>query len=98
MPKPAVPNSVITGPAAWMGKDMEQNTDAWLRHLSAKNITDLENAAEFYQSLDKDVGEITKEDFPLDEFAKTLKDLNYCMVLALKCSAVYPSSNTAKNS
>ena len=77
MPKPAVPNSVITGPAAWMGKDMEQNTDAWLRHLSAKNITDLENAAEFYQSLDKDVGEITKEDFPLDEFAKTLKDLQH---------------------
>jgi hypothetical protein len=73
----SVPKSAITGPAAWMGKDMEKDSTIWLRHLSTGNITELENAAEHYLTLNKDVGEIAKLDFPLGEFAASLEELRH---------------------
>ena len=77
MTTPAIPRSIITGPAAWMGKDMAQHTEFWLRQLSAKNIADLEHAAKHFLSLNKDIGEITKQDFPVGDFADDLKNLQH---------------------
>ena len=58
----------LTGPSAWLGKDMARNTQAWLYRLTTEDIVDLEKAANFFLSLDIDVGEITKDTFPLTTF------------------------------
>lgn len=70
----------LTGPAAWRGKDMARDPDKWLYHLSAADIADLERAAAHFLSLDRDVGEITKESFPLTGFASHLQDLRQTML------------------
>jgi hypothetical protein len=56
------------GPAAWVGPEMQERTDEWLIHLSDTDVADLEQAATYYLSLGKDVGEITAADFPLSSF------------------------------
>ncbi len=67
--------SEITGPAAWVGPDMAKNERAWLYQLSRCDVEDLEMAARHYLSLDRDVGAITADDFPLTSFAVHLKAL-----------------------
>ena len=58
----------LTGPSAWLGKDMARDTQAWLYRLTTEDIVDLEKAANSFLSLGIDVGEITKETFPLTTF------------------------------
>ena len=65
----------IEGPAAWTGADMQGREDVWLYHLSTEEIADIEAAARHYLSLCRDIGEITKEDFPLTVFASHLEAL-----------------------
>lgn len=65
----------ITGPAAWRGPDMQANSDTWLIHLSDEDIADLEQAARHYLSLGRDIGEITKADFPLKTFNSHLEGM-----------------------
>ena len=69
-----LPNS-LTGPAAWLGRDMALNEDGWLYRLSAAEIADLEHAARHYLSLNRDLGEISAADFPLSSFASHLQAL-----------------------
>ena len=69
--------TVINSPSAWIGKDMLNNQDAWLFKLSTEDITELENAAHHYLSLDRDIGEISAADFPLTRFAKHLQSLQH---------------------
>lgn len=59
----------ISGPSAWIGAEMAAKPDLWLYALSVDDIADLENAASHFLSLGRDVGEITKADFPLTTFA-----------------------------
>ncbi|MEM9332870.1 MAG: TauD/TfdA family dioxygenase [Pseudomonadota bacterium] len=75
MPEIEYPNAIIRGPAAWLGKDMSANPEKWLVNLSQDQIDDLENAARYYLSLGKDIGEITKADFPLSHFGTHLDHL-----------------------
>lgn len=63
---------IMTGPAAWVGQDMERRTDEWLIHLSDADIAELEHAAEHYLTSGKDVGEITAAQFPLVSFGDHL--------------------------
>ena len=63
---------VISGPAAWLGPEMQTNPDIWLYRLSNADIADLEQAAKHYLSLGRDIGEITKESFPLTLFHSRL--------------------------
>lgn len=65
----------ITGPAAWLGSDMQNREDLWLVQLTDADISDLEQAARHYLSLGRDIGEITKEDFPLKNFNTHLEGL-----------------------
>ena len=67
--------SKITGPAAWAGPAMANDESCWLYRLSPDDISDLENAAQHYLSLHRDVGEMTAADFPLTSFAGHLKAL-----------------------
>lgn len=66
----------ITGPAAWLGKEMAETPDAWLYQLSPTEVTDLENAARHFLSLGRDIGEITKQTFPLTTFSTHVQCLS----------------------
>ena len=66
---------IITGPAAWLGRDVAERADEWIVHLSDEDVTDLERAADHYLALDRDVGEITAEAFPLEAFGSHLREL-----------------------
>ncbi|SHJ78837.1 Taurine catabolism dioxygenase TauD, TfdA family [Shimia gijangensis] len=65
----------LIGPSVWTGKDMMANPLDWLTTLTPDGIADLEQAAKHYLSLGRDIGEITKEDFPLGKFANHLNSL-----------------------
>lgn len=65
----------ITGPAAWVGRDIATRQDEWLIHLTDADIADLERAASHYLSLGRDVGEITAADFPLSSFGRHVEAL-----------------------
>ena len=65
----------IEGPAAWTGAYMQGREDVWLYHLSTEEIADIEAAARNYLSLGRDIGEITKKEFPLTVFASHLETL-----------------------
>lgn len=67
--------SEIDTPAAWVGQDLTARAEDWLYSLTDEDIADLEQAARHYLSLDRDVGEITAEDFPLTGFARHLAAL-----------------------
>lgn len=65
----------INTPAAWVGRDLAERPEDWLYQLTPGDIADIEQAARHYLSLDRDVGEITAEDFPLTRFAVHLSAL-----------------------
>ena len=65
----------ITSPAAWLGPDMAKDETAWLYHLTGEDVADLENAAQHYLALGRDIGEISAADFPLSTFAGRLLKL-----------------------
>ncbi len=75
MPAAEITAAEITGPAAWLGRDLAANQDAWMYQLTPKDIADLKAAARHYLSLNKDVGEISKRDFPLAHFAPHLASM-----------------------
>ena len=66
----------ITSPSAWLGKDMLNSPDIWLYRLSTEDVVDLENAAQHFLGLGRDVGEITKETFPLTSFSDHVQGLS----------------------
>jgi len=65
----------ITSPAAWLGPDMAKDETAWLYDLTGEDVADLENAAQHYLALGRDIGEISAADFPLSTFAGRLLKL-----------------------
>ncbi|NNE80220.1 MAG: TauD/TfdA family dioxygenase [Silicimonas sp.] len=67
--------SRLSGPSAWLGKDMAADTDAWLYRLSPEDIDELDAAAENFLSLGKDIGTIKKAEFPLPGFSRHITDL-----------------------
>ncbi len=65
----------IDRPSTWTGRSMAENPAAWLHELRPGEISELENAARHYLDLARDIGAITKEAFPLGEFAHHLARL-----------------------
>lgn len=63
----------FTGPSAWVGSDMQARPDLWRYTLTPDDIADLEQAARHFLSLGRDVGQISKADFPLGRFADHLR-------------------------
>jgi len=66
---------VISSPAAWVGRDLAARSEAWLYTLTPQDIADIEQAARHFLALDRDVGQITAQDFPLTHFAAHLRAL-----------------------
>lgn len=69
-----VPNK-LTGPSVWTGREMAARQGEWIVDLTEADIEDLEQAARHYLALGRDIGEITKADFPLADFGKHLETL-----------------------
>ncbi|MEM7216509.1 MAG: TauD/TfdA family dioxygenase [Pseudomonadota bacterium] len=80
MPACLIPSEPVSGPAAWIGRDMAAHPDKWLVNLNSEQIEDLENAARHYLGLGRDIGEITREDFPLEKFDEHLVQLNHKLI------------------
>lgn len=70
----------ITGPSVWTGLEMVDRQNEWIVDLSAVDIADLEQAAHHYLSLNRDIGEIRKEDFPLRRFGQHLEELRKTLI------------------
>lgn len=66
----------FTGPDAWLSEDMTSASDTWLYHFTSKDIADLENAARHFLGLGRDIGEISKEAFPLTTFTTHIQSLS----------------------
>jgi hypothetical protein len=60
---------------AWLGSEIQNKQDLWKTHLSAELIEDLEQAANHFFSLDVDISEINRKNFPLKIFDEHLKEL-----------------------
>lgn len=70
----------ITKPSAWLGADMACNPDAWFYQLTVEDVRDLESAATHFQSLGIDVGEISRETFPLTTFSVHIAGLKQTLL------------------
>jgi hypothetical protein len=75
-----LPSGQIKIPSAWLGEDMAANPGRWLRHLTAEEIAELEQAARSFLSQTKDIGGITKEKFPLPRFGTHLAKLKETLI------------------
>ena len=73
-PQTALPQQ-ISRPSAWLGKDMAADPDRWLYQLTVMDIEDLEAAVRHFQSLDLELGEISRSNFPLSHFDRHLLQL-----------------------
>lgn len=60
---------------AWLGSELQKKTDLWESHLSLKFISDIEQAANYFLSLDIDLSEINRDSFPLKVFDGYLSEL-----------------------
>ena len=65
----------IEGPSAWLGPEMTAHPDRWLRELSGAEVAELAAAGRAYLALGRDVGEITRTDFPLPRLEAYLTHL-----------------------
>ncbi len=62
----------LTGPSVWTGQQMRGRQGEWIIDLTPEDVGDLEQAARRYLSLGRDIGEITKASFPLQQFDRHL--------------------------
>ena len=74
------PPKQINRPSAWLGKDMINDPSRWLYRLTENEVRDLENAARHYQSLSRDIGQISQDDFPLGHFGQHLQRLKQTLL------------------
>ena len=66
---------VINDEADWRGPDLAARSD-WLRPLKPGHIAEIGRALETFEATGKSIGEMTREDFPLPEFADDLAEMS----------------------
>ena len=66
------PMQAMTGDQAWIGAELQNTPAVWRWHLSASEITQLEQAATAFLDTGKDPGEISADNFPLPDMAQNL--------------------------
>ncbi|KAI7872315.1 hypothetical protein BDF14DRAFT_1873077 [Spinellus fusiger] len=64
--------SIIDGPSAWDGKDMEQHPEKWIYHITPEDINDMDQGLRHFNSLSIPLIDISPETFPLGDFAHTI--------------------------
>lgn len=64
----------INLPCAWKGADLQNRTD-WIRHFRADELGEIDTALQSVKKRGLDLFDITKAEFPLPQFSKTLADI-----------------------
>lgn len=67
-----LPTETIKRPSAWIGEELDKRPELWLKTLSCEEISELETAADAFIRSDKDIGGMSKNDFPLPSLAPKL--------------------------
>lgn len=75
-----MPAGRIDIPSAWRGDDMAAHPERWLVHLTGREIAELEQAATSFLAGTKEIGEISKEKFPLPGFGAHLAKLKETLI------------------
>lgn len=75
-----IPPKKLNNPASWKGKDLEKHPEKWITSFTDNDIKELESAAKHYLSLNKDIGEITQEEFPLSALTSTFSHLKQTLI------------------
>jgi len=83
-----IPLAQIDIASAWRGEDMAANPDRWLYHLTSEEIAELERAARSFLATTTQIGEITKEKFPLPRFAAHLCKLKQTLIEGIGFEAI----------
>ena len=75
-----IPPSQINIRSAWNGEAMAADPSQWLVQLSVEDIAELEQAAAFYLSHTKEIGEMTREKFALPRLSAQLSMLRQTLI------------------
>jgi hypothetical protein len=75
-----MPPGRIDIPSAWRGEEMAANPARWVVQLSAGEIAELEQAARSFLATTREIGEISKEKFPLPGFGAHLSRLKDTLI------------------
>ena len=70
----------FNGPSAWVGAKLAKQPDIWLTQLSQAYIDELVHAGRAYLETGRDIGDITKDDFPLPTFSTYLAAMRIKLV------------------
>jgi hypothetical protein len=73
----AYPRPLVEGPSAWKGCDLYDQPSTWIYRLSNDEIAEIEAATEAALATGKDMAAITKEEFPLPQFSRTLDTIRH---------------------
>jgi len=73
MPTLAPPRPLVDGPSAWIGAELRRRPEEWIYTLSPAEIDELETAIAAVRG--RDLGSLTRADFPLPRLGPTLDDL-----------------------
>ena len=76
----AMPSGRIDIPSAWRGEDMAAHPERWLVQLTAADIAELEAAATAFLATTQEIGEISKDKFPLPSFGAHLARLKDTLI------------------
>jgi Taurine catabolism dioxygenase TauD, TfdA family len=80
MPAVSLPPETIDIPSAWIGAKMAADPSQWLVQLKAADIAELEHAAHAYLAETRNIGQITKDKFPLPRFGAHLAGLRQTLI------------------
>jgi hypothetical protein len=81
--KVSMPPGPIDIPSAWRGEDMAAHPERWLVELTSDDIAELEQAAEAFLATTPEIGQISKEHFPLPRFGAHLAELKRKLITGI---------------
>jgi Taurine catabolism dioxygenase TauD, TfdA family len=76
----ALPPAQIDILSAWRGEIMAAHPQRWVVELSVDHVAELESAAVRFLANTKEIGEITKDGFPLPSFGPHLERLRITLI------------------
>jgi hypothetical protein len=75
-----LPPGKIDIPSAWRGQEMAASPDRWLIQLTGSEVAELQGAAESFLATSREIGEMTREKFPLPRFGAHLLRLKETLI------------------
>lgn len=72
------PRAPLTGPDAWLGRDMEARTD-WIHVLEPGEIADLQRAIRAVRDAQADMYDVTAENFPLPVLSRRFAAISHAL-------------------